>query len=105
MKEADVMNENQGLKKDTITVIDQNGQEREAEVITDLKLPEFNKEYIIYTFNEKDENNMLTLYVSVLVEKDGMYTFEDVESDEEWTRLKEIMKAMAQAMTKIEQEQ
>lgn len=99
------MNENKELKKDTITVIDQNGQEREAEVITDLKLPDTGKEYIIYTFNEKDENDMLTLYVSVLVEKDGMYTFEDIESDEEWNKLKEIMKAMAQSMTQIEQEQ
>ncbi len=90
------MNENQVSEKDTITVVDQNGQEREAEVITNLKLPDTGKEYIVYTFNEKDENDMLTLYASVLMEKDGMYTFEDIESDEEWVKIKEIMKAMAQ---------
>lgn len=90
------MEENQVVGKDTITVLDQNGQGREAEVIADFKLPNTGKEYILYTFNEKDENEMVTLYASVLTEKDGMYTFEDIGSDEEWASIKEIMKKMAQ---------
>jgi uncharacterized protein YrzB (UPF0473 family) len=86
----------QGQEKDIITVIDQNGQEREAEVIADFKLSKTGKQYIIYTFNEKDENDMITLHAGVIVEKDGMYSFEDIPTDEEWTTIKDIMKRMAQ---------
>jgi uncharacterized protein YrzB (UPF0473 family) len=79
-----------------IVVLDQNGQEREAEVISNFKLPDTGKEYIFYTFNEKDENDMVKLYASILIERDGMFSFENIESDEEWAVIKEIMKKMAQ---------
>jgi uncharacterized protein YrzB (UPF0473 family) len=83
--------------RETIVVLDQNGKEREAEVLSMFKLKETGKEYIFYTLNEKDENNMLKMYASILVEKDGMYSFENIESDEEWIAIKNIMKLMAQA--------
>ena len=82
--------------KETIVVIDQDGQEREAEVISNFALPDTGKEYIFYTFDERDANGMVKLYASVLVEKDGMFSFEDIESDEEWSKIKDIMKKMVQ---------
>lgn len=92
------MDQNMGAEqKKTIVVLDQNGQEREAEVLANFKLPNYGKEYILYTFNEKDDNDMVTLHASIVVERDGMYSFENIESDEEWTTIKEIMKKMAQS--------
>lgn len=82
--------------KQMIVVLDQNGEEKEAEVLANFKLPKFNKEYILYTFNEKDANEMVTLHASVVLEKDGMYSFNNIESEEEWSMIKEIMKKMAQ---------
>jgi uncharacterized protein YrzB (UPF0473 family) len=83
-------------EKQTIIVLDQNGQEREAEILSNFKLPDTGKEYIFYTFNEKDENDMVRLYASILTERDGMLSFENIESEEEWATIKEIMKKMAQ---------
>lgn len=84
------------IDKQTIVVLDQNGEEKEAEVLSNFKLPDTGKEYIFYTFNEKDENDMVRLYASILVEKDGMLSFENIDSEEEWATIKEIMKKMAQ---------
>ncbi len=81
--------------KRTIVVLDEEGKEREAEVLSVFSLSENGKKYIIYTLNEKDENNMVKIYVSILNEKDGMYTFEAIESDEEWTQVKTVMKQIA----------
>ncbi|MDD3048992.1 MAG: DUF1292 domain-containing protein [Bacilli bacterium] len=83
-------------EKQTIMVLDQNGKEREAEILTSFKLDAFNKEYILYTFNEVDENDMIKIYASVIAGTDGMYSFEAIETDEEWTAIKEIMKQISQ---------
>jgi len=84
-------------EKQTIIVLDQEGQEKEAEVLSNFKIEETGKEYMFYTLNEKDENNMVKIYASVVIERDGIYSFENIESEEEWNIIKNIMKKMAQS--------
>lgn len=83
--------------KKTIIVLDENGNQTEAEILTIFTLKQNSKNYILYTLNEVDENNMIKIYASILIEKDGMYSFEAIESDEEWTQVKDVMKQMAKA--------
>ena len=56
-----------------------------------------NKNYILYTLNEVDENEMVKIYASELIEKDNMYSLAAIESDEEWTAVKEVMKDIAKS--------
>lgn len=84
-------------EKQTIVVIDKEGKERQAEVLSVFKIEEFKKEYILYTFNEKDENDMIKIYASTLIEKEDMYSFEAIATPEEWAAIKDIMREMAQS--------
>lgn len=84
-------------QKQTIVVIDKEGKEREAEVLSVFTVEKYNKDYILYTFNEKDENGMIKIYASTLVEKEDMYSFEAIATPEEWASIKDIMRDMAQS--------
>ena len=87
------MNEN----KTKIIVLDETGNEKEAEIISAFSIKKYNKNYILYTLNEVDENDMIKIYASELIEKDNMYSLGVIESDEEWAAVKEVMKEMAKS--------
>lgn len=84
-------------KKRTIIVLDESGNEKEAEILSAFSIKKYNKNYILYTLNEVDENEMVKIYASELIEKDNMYSLGAIESDEEWTSVKEVMKEVAKS--------
>ena len=84
-------------QKQTIIVLAEDGTEKEAEVLTVFNMKSTGKDYILYTLNESDENDMVRIYASILIEKDGTYSFDVIESDEEWAQVKDVMKQMAKA--------
>lgn len=84
-------------KKRTIIVLDESGNEKEAEILSAFSVKKYNKNYILYTLNEVDENEMVKIYASELIEKDNMYSLGAIESDEEWTAVKEVMKEVAKS--------
>ena len=57
-------------KKRTIIVLDESGNEKEAEILSAFSIKKYNKNYILYTLNEVDENEMVKIYASELIEKD-----------------------------------
>lgn len=80
-----------------IKIIGENG-EFEVEPMVQFALTKFNKEYIIYTKNEVDENDNVTIYVSEVVKSDnGDTVLKGVETDEEWTAIKEVLKEVARS--------
>lgn len=83
--------------KETFIIVDETGSKKEARLISLFSLAE--KKYIIYTFDEVDENDMIKLYVSIFVEKDGVYSFENITDDNEWTRVKDVMRQIAKEDT------
>ena len=87
------MNEN----KTKIIVLDETGNEKEAEILSAFSIKKYNQNYILYTLNEVDENDMIKIYASELIEKDNMYSLGVIESDEEWAAVKEVMKEMAKS--------
>ena len=81
----------------TIVVLDESGNEKEAEILSAFTIKKYNENYILYTLNEVDENEMVKIYASELIEKDNMYSLAAIESDEEWTAVKEVMKDIAKS--------
>ena len=77
---------------DKINVVNENGEKVEAELIAAFEIPDFTRKYVIYTFNELDPNGLKKLNVSQLVEENGNYTLKSVETDDEWSRIKNIMR-------------
>ena len=56
----DIMEE----KKEMMTLTLENGTKEEVELLLSFKFNDNNKEYVIYTKNEKDDNGNVTIYVS-----------------------------------------
>lgn len=83
--------------KKKLIVIDENGAEKEAEILSMFKINESDKEYILYTLNEIDENNMIKIYASRLVDNGESYSFANIDSDEEWISVKQVMKEISKA--------
>lgn len=83
--------------KRKIVVLDETGNEKEAEILSAFTLKKYSKDYILYTLNEVDENEMVKIYASELIQKDNMYSLGPIESDEEWAAVKEVMKDIAKS--------
>jgi len=80
-------------KKELLTIIDENGDRKEAEVLLYFKLEENGKEYVIYTFNEPAGNDLVTVYTSVVKrEENSEPVLTSIESDEEWAKIKDVMR-------------
>ena len=81
------------MDKEIIKVIDENGVEREAEIV--LGFENNGKKYAIYTFNELDDSGMNILYSSIINEVDGEVLFEKI-NEEDWNMVKKEMNEIVQ---------
>ncbi len=82
------------LEKNKITVW-KDGKEQEADIISIFELPEFGKEYVIYTFNEQQKDSVKIL-ASTLKREEDAYVFESINTEEEWQAIKNIIKQLAE---------
>ena len=79
------MSENAG---NVMTVIDENGQEKEMEILFTYHSEEFGKDYVVFFTDEEEED----LSAAVYVEKDengGELT--EISSDAEWEMLDKVL--------------
>jgi len=94
-------------EKKIISIVDENGAIDEAEELLRLELSEFNKKYIIYTKNETDDNNNVTIYISELYkenESSSDVELRAIETDQEWDKLKEILKEISKSDEQVAKE-
>lgn len=82
-------------KKELITIISEEGKEEQVEVVVAFKFKDTNQEYIVYTKNEKDSNGNVTVYVSRIVEENGISKLDGIDDDDEWTRIKTVLRELA----------
>lgn len=81
------------MENEIIEVTGQDGTVKKAEILLHFSFDDLKKDYVLYTFNEVDDKNLATVYASeVIKNEDGSYDFMDVSTDEEWKRIKEVMK-------------
>ncbi len=76
-----------------INILDTDGRKLEVEVITLIEIDL--KKYIVYTKNEKQKNGNLIVYISKLRINDGVYSIENIESEEEWKKVKSTLGKIA----------
>ena len=92
---ANGMSALQTNEREKFVVVDDSGTKKDAERLSIFKLNESDKKYIVYTFNEVDENDMIKLYVAILNDKDGVYSLENITEADEWTNVKNAMRKIA----------
>lgn len=77
-----------------ITIVNPKGQEVVADLISVFKINETNNEYVLYTFNQKDENNKVKDYVSRLRIENGKSYFDTIVDDSEWEMVKKAIEGL-----------
>ena len=63
--------ENRAVEKSMMSIVADDGSVEEVEVILAFEFKDTKKEYVIYTKNEKDENDNVTVYVSHIDRSSG----------------------------------
>ncbi len=92
---ANGMSALQTIQNEKFVVVDETGTKKDAERLSIFKLKDSDKTYIVYSFNEVDDNDMMKLYVAILNEKDGVYQLENISDSDEWTKVKDAMRKIA----------
>lgn len=85
----------QTIEREKFVIVDESGTKKDAERLSLFKLKDSEKTYIVYTFNEVDDNDMIKLYVAILNDNDGVYSLENITDSEEWTKVKDAMRKIA----------
>ncbi len=84
-------------KKNIMVTTMQDGSKEEVEVLLAFKFNDNNKEYVIYTKNEVDENGNVTIYISNVIRNGDNVNLTTVADDNEWTRIKNVLRELSKA--------
>ena len=89
--------EDKEIEKNMMSIVAEDGTVEEVEVILAFEFKDNKKEYVIYTKNEKDENDNVTVYVSNVDRSSGEPKLMGVEDEEEWNRIKDVLRELSKA--------
>lgn len=83
-------------EKKIMSIVNENGETEEVEVILAFEFKDNKKEYVVYTKNETDDAGNVTIYVASLIRVEGADPkLGSVETDEEWARIKNVLKELS----------
>ena len=82
-------------KKEIMVATLPDGSKEEVEVLLAFKFNDNNKEYVVYTKNETDENGHVTIYVSNVTREGNIAKLVTVSDDNEWTRIKNVLRELS----------
>lgn len=82
-------------KKDIMINVLPDGTEEEVERLLSFKFKDNNKEYVIYTKNEVDENGNITIYISNVTREGDNVVLTTVSDDAEWARIKDVLRELS----------
>lgn len=81
-------------KKNTFTVIDDQGKEVKCEVLFTFDSDETGKHYIIYTDNSTDEEGNTKVYASTFNPEQDKTPLGAIESEKEWKIIETILEGL-----------
>jgi len=84
-------------KKNIMITTLPDGTKEEVEVLLAFKFNDNNKEYVIYTKNEVDDNGNVTIYISNVARVGNNITLSTVSDDGEWTRIKNVLRELSKS--------
>lgn len=86
---------NETGNKKILSILKEDGTQEEVELLICFEFNDTKKEYAVYTRNEKDENGNITIYVSNIDRSDEIPKMMAVESDEEWSKIKDVLRELS----------
>lgn len=83
--------------KKMMKIVSEDGSSEEVEVVFAFEFKDTKKEYVIYTRNERDDDNNVTVYISNVDRSNGETKLLGIETDEEWNRIKDVLRELAKS--------
>lgn len=80
-----------------ITIVNNNQEEIEVELLTYLNTKDNMNQYIVYTKNEKQPNGDIVIYISKLIEEDNIKKIIEIKDETEWKNVQILLKEIANA--------
>ena len=80
-----------------MTIVKEDGTREEVNVVLAFEFKDNSKEYVVYTKNEKDENENVTVYVSNVDRSSGEAKLLGIDDEEEWNRVKDVLRELSKA--------
>lgn len=90
-------------KKNFFTVIDENGNETECEILFTFESEETKKNYIAYTDHTEDKDGNLKIYASIYDPNSESGTLTPIETEKEWKIIESIIESIKEVGNKSEQ--
>ena len=81
-------------EKKMMKIVAEDGSTEDVEVVFAFEFKDNKKEYVIYTKNERDDDNNITIYVSHVDRSNGSARLLGVDSEEEWNRIKDVLREL-----------
>lgn len=86
---------NKEVERKVLSIVKEDGTTEEVELLICFEFNDTKKEYVVYTRNEKDENGNITIYVSNIDRSGEVPKMGAIESDEEWSRIKDVLRELS----------
>ena len=87
-------------KKNTFTVLNDEGKEVECEVLFTFESEETHKNYIVYTDNTTDENGNIKVYASIFDPEAETSDLIPIETEREWKIIETILDTLQEEVRK-----
>ena len=81
----------------TMTIVKEDGTREDVSVVLAFEFKDTGKEYVVYTKNEKDENENVTVYVSNVDRSSGEPKLLGIDEETEWNRVKDVLRELSKA--------
>ncbi len=88
------------MKKNTFSMLDENGNEIVYDVLFTFESEETNKNYIVYTDNSRDETGNIEVYASIYNPDDPHSKLEAIKTEKEWKVIETILDTLQEEVRK-----
>ncbi len=92
------------MKKNSFSMIDENGNEVVYDVLFTFESDETKKNYIVYTDNTRDEKGNIEVYASIYDPEDPKSKLEAITTDKEWKVIETILETLQEEVRKKQAE-
>ena len=92
------------MKKNSFSMIDENGNEIVYDVLFTFESDETKKNYIVYTDNTRDEKGNIQVYASIYDPEDPKSKLEAITTDKEWKVIETILETLQEEVRKKKEE-
>ena len=88
------------MKKNSFTMIDENGVEVTYDVLFTFESEETHKNYIVYTDNKKDSSGNIEVYASIYDPNNPNSKLEAIQTEKEWKVIETIIDTLQEELNK-----